>query len=324
MILVTGATGLVGAHLLLRLCEEKKTVKALFRTEKRKELVAQLFKKAGRESLFKTIIWEKADITDTSTLEPVFNNIKTVYHCAALVSFDPNKQDEILKTNIEGTANLVNFCLAFNIEKLCFLSSIAAIGEPKAPNIITDETAEWNPEKPHSDYALSKYGAEMEVWRGQQEGLNTVIVNPGVIFGEGFKDEGSQQILALAKKKYIPFTNSTLPLVHVSEVIDILMLLNEKNISNDNFILVGNQPTFEAFFNALKDKSSQLIEIKPWLSSLFWKLDFLLNKLGLKKRIYSKQQHQTAFSKTTYSSAKIKNTLDFNFTKSEAYFKWLK
>lgn len=324
MILVTGATGLVGAHLLLRLCEEEQPVKALFRSEKRKDLVAQLFKKAGKESLFNNIHWQKGDITDTSTLEPVFKNIKTVFHCAAMVSFDPNKKEEILKTNIEGTANIVNFCLAFKIQKLCFISSIAAIGEPKAPSSIADETAEWNPEKPHSDYALSKYGAEMEVWRGQQEGLNTLIVNPGVIFGEGFNDEGSQQILALAKKRYIPFTNSTLPLIHVTEVIDVLLLLNEKKISNDSFILVGSQPTYKDFFNAVKNKSGKLIEIKRWMSALFWKLDFLLNKLGLKKRVYSKQQHQSAFSNTTYSSTKIKNTLHFNFSKSEAYSKWLK
>jgi nucleoside-diphosphate-sugar epimerase len=62
----------------------------------------------------------------------------------------------------------------FEYKKLCF-SSIATLGDlPPHEKFITE--TEWNPELPHNDYAISKYGAEMEVWRGQQEGLNVIII----------------------------------------------------------------------------------------------------------------------------------------------------
>jgi len=120
-------------------------------------------------------------------MELVFQQpIDEVYHCAALISFDPKDEEQLRKNNIEGTANIVNFCLTYKVKKLCYVSSIAALGNLKENETVLTEQSEWNPESNHSDYAISKYGAEMEIWRGQQEGLKVVLVNPGVILGFGF------------------------------------------------------------------------------------------------------------------------------------------
>ncbi len=203
MILVTGGTGLVGAHLLLHLIENGEQVRAIYRTEANCVKTKALFSHYHKEHLFGAIEWIPGDILDIPSLEMAFQDIKQVYHCAALISFDPKDEDAIRKTNIEGTANIVNFCLAKKTEKLCFVSSIAALGDLAPHESEITETTEWNPEKPHSDYAISKYGAEMEVWRGQQEGLKVIIVNPGVILGPGFPSQGSGTLFTTIKKRIV-------------------------------------------------------------------------------------------------------------------------
>ena len=206
MILVTGGTGLVGAHLLLHLAENEVGIRSIYRNKKSIEKTKSLFNLYQKESLFAKIEWVEADIIDVPSLEIAFQNIAYVYHCAALISYDPNDEDQLRKTNIEGTANIVNFCLAYDIKKLCHVSSIAALGDLKPHETKVTEETEWNPEAPHSDYAISKYGAEMEIWRGQQEGLSVVIVNPGVILGSGFWGQGSGVFFSAVKKRISFFT----------------------------------------------------------------------------------------------------------------------
>ena len=204
MILVTGGTGLVGSHLLLHLLEKGENVRAIYRNKKNIVKVKSLFDYYDKVDLVDKIDWIEADILDIPSLEIAFENVDYVYHCAGFISFDPNDENQLRKVNIEGTANIVNFCIAKKIVKLCHVSSIAALGDLTANQIILTENTEWNPEKLHSDYAISKYGAEMEIWRGQQEGLKAVIVNPGVIFGPRFWNQGSGAFFSTIKKG-IPF-----------------------------------------------------------------------------------------------------------------------
>lgn len=201
MILVTGATGLVGAHLLLKLSEDDSKIRAIYRNSKQIEKTKVLFDQNAKSHLFSKIEWTKADILDISSLEIAFQNIEFVYHCAAKISFSPNDEKALRKVNIEGTANIVNFCIDKKVKKLCHVSSIAALGNLAQNETVITETTEWNPEKLHSDYGISKYGAEMEVWRGFQEGLEVVIVNPGIIFGTGFWNQGSGKFFTTIKKR---------------------------------------------------------------------------------------------------------------------------
>ncbi len=183
MVLVTGGTGLVGAHLLLHLIENGENVRAIYRNLNNIEKTKSVFELYKKGELFEKIEWVEADILDVSSLEIAFTNIDYVYHCAALISFDPKDEEALRKINIEGTANMVNFSIARAVKKFCYISSIAALGDLAAHETYITEETDWNPEKPHSDYAISKYGAEMEVWRGLQEGLDVIILNPGVIMG---------------------------------------------------------------------------------------------------------------------------------------------
>jgi len=205
MILVTGGTGLVGAHLLYQLALTNDKIRAIHRKNSNLKAVENVFSYYTNDykKQFKKIEWIEADIIDVSSLEKAFKNITYVYHCAAIVSFDKKDYQQMRKVNIEGTANIVNFSLAHNIQKFCFVSSIATI-EKKAhlpssqreeTTQLIDETDEWNTETNNYGYAITKYGAEMEVWRATQEGLDVVIVNPGVILGSGFWHSGLKMLL---------------------------------------------------------------------------------------------------------------------------------
>ncbi|HEY0091785.1 MAG TPA: NAD-dependent epimerase/dehydratase family protein [Flavobacterium sp.] len=316
MVLVTGGTGLVGSHLLLRLCEDGELIRAIFRSHNGLEKTKNLFKLYGKGELFSNIEWQQADINQIPELASTFSNISEVYHCAALISFDPNDEESLRKTNIEGTANVVNLCLDFEVKKLCYLSSVAALGDLKPNETVVNESSEWNPEKPHSDYAISKYGAEMEIWRGQQEGLDVVIVNPGIILGPGFWERGSGRIFAFVKNGLKYYTKGITGYVDVKDVVDIMTRLMKSDIKNDRFILVSENISYEAVLNEISGAFGISVPgryASPFMTSTAWKCDWLIHFLTDRKRTISKDAARSLHSKIFYSNEKIKSRLDISF-----------
>lgn len=322
MILVTGATGLVGSHLLVQLLQENEEVKALFRSEKQLEKVKNVFAFKNQLGLFDKIHWVKGDITDIPTLEIAFENVTHVYHCAALISFDPNDEDALRKINIEGTANVVNCCIDFNIKKLCHVSSIAALGDTKEhENIITEDT-EWNPEELHSDYAITKYGAEIEVWRGFQEGLDVVIVNPSVIFGYGFPNQGSDVIIQSVKKGLSFYTNGTIGIISVEDVTNCMVQLMKSTISGERYILVGENVILKGFLTylaTLLNTKVPTIYASKTMTSIAWRLDWLIAKITNRKRKLTRTTAKASHSVDVYDTSKIVTDLNYSFQKKETY-----
>jgi len=316
MILVTGGTGLVGAHLLLHLTEDEAQVRAIYRDKSGIEKTRSLFQLFQKENQFSKIEWAQADIIDIPSLEIAFQNIHYVYHCAGFISFDPNDEEKLRKTNIEGTANIVNFCLAYNIKKLCHVSSIAALGDVVSSKNPINEEAEWNPEVVHSDYAISKYGAEMEIWRGLQEGLNVVIVNPGVIFGAGFWNQGSGQFFSAIKKGFSFYTNGSTGYVGVTDVVKIMMLLMKSAISGERFSVVSENRTFKDIVFKIAESlnvKKPTTEAKSWMTSIAWRLDWIQSTFFRSKRKLSKYSANSLHSADFISNEKIKNALNFEF-----------
>ena len=317
MVLVTGGTGFLGSHLLIHLLENDENVRAIYRNEDSVLKVKSLFSKLSNSNLFEKIEWIKADILDISALMTAFQDIDYVYLCAALVSFDPKDEDLLRKINIEGTANVVNFCLEYKIKKLCYVSSIAALGDLlDFENTITEAT-EWNPEKDHCDYAISKYGAEIEVWRAQQEGLDCVVINPGVILGITSNwDEGSGKIFKTISKGMHFYTKGTSGFVSVTDVSKIMFQLMNSSYKNQKFIVVGENIVFQDLINLIADNlkvKKPRFEAHKWLLECVWRLDWVSSNLFLQKRKLSKLMVKSLFSLDLYDNSKIKTTLNFKF-----------
>ena len=317
MILVTGGTGLVGAHLLYKLISENEKVRAIYRTERKLENTKNVFTfyTDKVDSLFNKIEWIQADLLDIPALSEAFIGVTHVYHCAAFVSFEPDKYQLLRKTNIEGTANIVNLSISNNIEKLCYVSSIATLGSTLNNTPMSEET-NWNPEEDNSVYAITKYGAEMEVWRGTQEGLNAVVINPGVILGAGIWRYGTGSLFKKAKKGLKYYTSGTVGLVAVQDVISIMIALMESDIKNERFVLVAENWTYKNFLQALAKAVNSKIPKKQVTKNLLnfaWRLDWLKYKLTGKRRRLTKHIAKSLTTETHYSSDKIKTALNYKF-----------
>ncbi|TXG36813.1 NAD-dependent epimerase/dehydratase family protein [Seonamhaeicola maritimus] len=317
MILVTGGTGLVGAHLLYKLASNDEKVRAIYRNEPKLDNVKNVFSCYSRdyESIYDKIDWVKADILDVPSLTEALTSVDYVYHCAAFVSFEPNKYHLLRKTNIEGTANVVNLCCSHNIKKLCYVSSTAALGH-SINNKPIDEDTVWNPEEDNSVYGITKYGAEMEVWRATQEGLNAVIVNPGVILGAGIWRYGSGSLFKKAAKGLKYFSCGTVGLVTVNDVVEIMTKLMKSNIVNQRFVLVAENWTYKQFLQTLS-KSVGAKPPKKLASALLlktgWKLDWLKTKLTGKRRVLTKHIVKSLSTEKNYDSNKVKEALKHSF-----------
>jgi nucleoside-diphosphate-sugar epimerase len=324
MILVTGGTGLVGSHLLLHLIENGESVRAIYRKVETIQKTKSLFSLLKKELSFEKIEWIQANIIDVPSLELVFENIDYVYHCAALISFDPKDENKLRKINIEGTANIVNFCIAKKVKKLCFVSSIAALGDLKENETIITEETEWNPEKPHSDYAISKYGAEMEIWRGQQEGLNSIIVNPGVILGPRIWEQGSGVLFKKIEKEFPFYTKGSTGCIAVTDVVRIAVKLMKSELKNERFTLISQNIVFQDLFYSIADAlkvKRPFIYVSPLSTGVMWRLDWFVSTFFRTKRKLDRATAIASHSKNLYSNEKINSTIQPEFLAIHQYIK---
>ena len=317
MILVTGGTGLVGSYLLYQLSLENDAVKAIHRKNSDLGAVKNVFQyfSVDYEYLFQKIEWIETDITDIVSLKTAFQNVTEVYHSAALVSFNPKDYRAMCEINIEGTSNIVNFCIEYNVKKLCFVSSVATI-EKSLTNKFMSETDEWNIEKVSHGYAMTKYGAEMEVWRASQEGVPVVIVNPGVILGAGFWDQGSGAMFSKIHNGFPFYTEGVTGFVSVNDVVKSMLLLMKSNIVNERYILVSENYSFkEVFYQIAKNfgKKPPSIRVTKLMSAIGWRIEKLKSILTNIQPNLTKQTAKSIHNKGYYSSEKIQKELSFNF-----------
>lgn len=326
MVLVTGGTGLVGSHLLLHLIENGENVRAIYRNPNHIQKTKSVFELYKKEHLFEKINWLEADILDIPSLEIGFTDIEYVYHCAALISFDPKDEDALRKTNIEGTANMVNFSLAKEVKKFCFVSSIAALGDLQPHETYITEETDWNPEKPHSDYAISKYGAEMEVWRGVQEGLDVIIINPGVILAPvlttSIFEQGSNELYRKVSNGLSFYTLGKSGFITINDVVRVAFELMKSDIKNERFTLIAENIVFRDILNTIADVlkvKKPTIHATPLFMNLLWIADAIFSTLFFQKRSLTKATAKASYSKNLYSNEKIKTALGTVFLDVKEY-----
>lgn len=317
MILVTGGTGLVGAHLLVQLSQNHDQIRAIHRKNSNLKTVEKVFSYYfdDIQPFYSKIEWVEADITDIPSLETVFNGITHVYHSAAMISFHPNKYREMRKVNIEGTANIVNFSIATGVKKICYVSSIAAVGKP-INNQTIDESTEWTVETSNYGYAITKYGGEMEVWRGSQEGLDVVIVNPGIILGEGFWNTGSGQLFSKVKKGMLFYTEGITGYVDVKDVVKSMVALMEGSVKNERYILVSENKSFKSVFSEIATSfgvKAPSVKVTKLMSEIGWRVATIFSKLTGKEPILTKHSANSIHNKYNISNIKIKNEIAIQF-----------
>ncbi|MFT5749622.1 MAG: dihydroflavonol-4-reductase [Ancylomarina sp.] len=326
MILVTGGTGLVGSHLLFDLVKKGENIRALKRENSSLQDVRNCFAyySDSADELFDKIEWVNGDMLDTDSLDEALKGISRVYHCAALVSFKKADKKLMKNINIEGTRNIVDACIGAKIEKLCFVSSVAALGTPEEKEDIVSETTPWSPEDKRSDYSISKFNSELEVWRGIEEGLDAVIVNPSIILGPGQWHKGSSLLFTTVAKGMKYFTRGITGYVDVRDVSKAMVQLMDSNIKNQRFLLNADSCSYEFILKSIA-KALNLPEpskyATPLMTGIAWRLAYLKKIFLFKEPSFTKATARSSHNRTFFSNQKIKDALGFEFISVEKCIK---
>lgn len=314
MILVTGGTGLVGSHLLYHLAQKNDFIRATYRDKSKISTVKHVFSYYTKNpsDVFDKIEWLECDITNIPQLDLAFKNITYVYHCAAMVSFDPKDYHQLRNINIEGTANVVNFCISNNIKKLCYVSSIAALGKTENKTPITENT-EWNKEEPHNVYAITKYGAEMEVWRATQENLDVIVVNPGIIIGPGYWNSSSGYLFKKIYKGLSYYTTGKTGYIDVNDLCNAMLKLMTSTLKNEAYIVVNEHLSFKDFSQKIANNLNVKAPYKfasNKILNIAWRLDWLRVFFTRGQRRITKQLGTNLNKDSVYSNEKLLKTIE--------------
>lgn len=319
-IAVTGATGLLGAHFLCQAVSHYDRVIALYRTDFSQ--VKKIFEKYNAD--FGKVEWRKADLLNPVELEESLLGVSQVFHLAAEVDFQANPK--LIEYNEQLTANVVNACLHLGIKDLIHMSSVAALGRKKQGELKTEE-AQWENSKQNSVYAISKFRAEMEAWRGMVEGLQVTVIAPPIILAPGFWSQSSGQILPRVANGLPFFTLGENGFVDVRDLARATILLsNDPQARNEKFIICGHNTSYQKLFNEMAlatNAKKPSIHLSSSLGKIVVPLEWLRSKITGSKPLLTKETLRSSQGKYAYSSQKLLSTLKFEFTPFTETIQWM-
>jgi dihydroflavonol-4-reductase len=308
MILVTGGSGLLGKEVITQLLAAGKNVRAIYNKTPLPD-----FNSHNLEQI-------PCNILDVVGLEEAMQNMEQVYHCAAIVTFNPKRKRELFKINIEGTANVVNAALDAGVKKMVYVSSVAAFGRIRENEPIS-ETMNWTEETSNSNYGQSKYLAELEVWRGIGEGLDAVIVNPVIILGAGDWNGGSSKIFKSAYEEFPWYTTGTTGFVDVRDVAKAMLQLMESGITAQRFIISAENKSYQQVFNLMAGAFNKKPPYKPvthFLAKMVWRLEVIKSFFTKQDPLITKETAKTAMAQVQFDNSKLMKYLPgFTYRKLE-------
>ena len=315
MVFVTGGTGLIGTFLIKHLLQKGAEIKALYRQN-----IPALLQNIAR------LEWIKGDILDATLLREIIQEADAVYHCAGLVSYAPQDAEILKSINIDGTANVVNACLANSRVSLCHVSSIAALGQVKGNQPITEE-AKWDGALEHSLYASSKYFGELEVWRGMAEGLKAVIVNPSIVLGPAYEiNRSSTQLFKYVADEKPYYTAGNANFVDVRDVVAVMVGLMERpNAAGERYIINAGQLSYKEFFDQVASclhKRAPSWKVPGFVTEVIWRLEWVRSVFTGQRPLITKDTARIAKKNNSYSNEKIKNILLTTFRPLPETISW--
>ena len=307
-VLVTGGTGFLGAYVIRQLVEKGYTVRAIRRTG-----VVPHFIPVG---ILEKVEWIAGDVLDVIGLEEAMADVDGVVHAAAKVSFSKRDRHELFTTNVEGTANVVNAALTQNVPRLVHVSSVAALGRTGQGENVT-ESKVWEESKYNTNYAVSKFRGEIEVWRGIGEGLPAVIVNPSTILGYGDWNNSSCALFRSVFREFPWYTEGVNGFVDVNDTARAIVSLLESDIVGERYILNGDNWTFRRLFETIAagfGKKPPSREATPFLAGIAWRTARVKSLFSGQPSMLTRESARVARSSTYFDNSKILQQLpNFHF-----------
>ena len=320
---------MLGAHLLFDLTNSGSRVRALRRKNSDLEQVRKIFSwySDDADRLFGQIEWVEGDVLDKPGMLEALVGVDTIIHAAAKVSFDPRDHATMLHEKEKGTANLVDLALELNIPRFCQVSSVAALGDYQ-PGVPVDETFSWKNDRQRSAYSESKFLSEMEVWRGIQEGLSAVIVNPSIILGPGNWNNSSPRLFKTIGQGLKFYTSGITGYVDVRDVsLAILLLLKSEDwetIKNQRYILSAENHTYQEIFNRIAvalNRPKPSIRASRLMLNLGWRVSRMISLLTGGQPTLTKETARSSIKVSEFNGSKITRVIDFVYTPIAASIK---
>lgn len=306
-ILISGATGLVGSYLTRFLYQQGyRNIRAMRRSNSNMSLVG---------TVTKDVEWVEGDILDPLFIKEAMQGISIVFHCAALVSFESRLAPALFRTNVEGTANMVNAALEAGIDQFIHVSSVAALGRGRNKQIISEETP-WERSPWLTNYAISKFQGEQEVWRGEAEGLPVSILNPSIILGGGDWDRGPSRFFPLIGKGWRLYPTGNSGFVDVRDVVRLLVLLMEEYKTGRRYIANADHLSYRAFFAQIARQLGQKppdVPVRPWMSGVAWRLSALFTRLSGRRTFLTRETARQSGRTHYYDNSRSLEELTFSY-----------
>ena len=311
-IFVTGGTGLVGTHLLRQLVRTgHQRIRALRRPDSSLRGVADV---ADR------IEWITGDLTDYSVLEEAMQGVDYVYHCAAVIDHRPSMAERMEAVNVTATTQLVNLALDTNVQRFIHVSSVAAIGRRPGLDLI-DEKTDWQRSEWNSRYAVSKRAAELEVWRGQAEGLSVLIVNPSLILGPGRWEQGTGKWFANAYRGMRFYPAGGGGFVDVRDVADWMVAAVQQDVPDGRYILSAENLSYREVFNQIADalqRPRPATAVTPLIREAAWRWEALRTKITGGHPLVTRETARNSMRTFHYDGSLARRVLDFEYRPIQA------
>lgn len=318
MILVTGGTGLVGSHLLRALAEQdSRPIRAVYRNEDSIQITKKVFSYSGSASndAFDRIRWVKADLFDVVDVTDLMDGVTAVFHCAAVVSFQPRDARMMLEANPKMTEILVNEALRQKVGSFIHVSSVAALGRSESKEEINEHT-EWKDSPLNSTYAKSKYAAELQVWRAMEEGLNVGVVNPAIILGPGPWTSGSSKFFHTFYKGFPFYTGGITGFVDVEDVVESMLRIERQKAFKKRFVLVSENLPYKQIFDKISEaygRKGPSLQPPRWMMGLLWRMEWLRSLIFGVNPLVTKETVRSARSVHRYSNRRVREDLGIDF-----------
>ncbi|MHC4820382.1 MAG: NAD-dependent epimerase/dehydratase family protein [Planctomycetota bacterium] len=255
--LVTGSTGFVGYHLVKRLRDQGRAVRALVRASTDAGPVERL----GAEVV-------RGDVTDTTSLEAAAKGCGRLFHVAGYVGFEKTDEPRLQAVNVGGVRNAVVAARANGIGLLVVTSSVAAVGGGEGTDPV-DEDQPWSGDD-RTGYAATKRAGEDEAREAAGDGLDVVCVNPGIVLGpEDDRISTGGEYVQMAARGKLPFAVNMLQgFVDVRDVADGHLLAAERGRSGERYILNTDSvamPDFVERVTAAAGERKRPLVIPRWV-----------------------------------------------------------
>lgn len=312
-VFITGATGFIGSHIARTYLDNGHTVSVLHREKGGYGMLADV---ADR------VTWHVGDILDIPSLEAAITAGIDVIHAAAIVSFVPKDRDRMERINVEGTANVVNVCLKAGVRKVGYVSSVASLGKPVAKggkvddSVLITEEQKWEASPLNSNYAKTKYRAELEVWRGVAEGLNAVMVNPTVVLGAGDWSRSSLQLIKYVYDERPFYTDGLVSYVDVLDVAESLYRLMQSAVSGERYILNGGTIPYRTLLEriaAALGKRPPTVRVPPLLTRVLWPIEAVRSWLTGKAPLITRETARSASAHYRFDGHRIEQVTDCQY-----------